>query len=161
MHRVVLSRLLNVEAVAWPRLCRTRIMKLSSSRGGRDSSGSVSTDKENPAKTVLEENRWREFRKKQSYGHEQWRPRKRLTWYQIDHLKELRNEQPEKWTPVTLANAFGVSVSSVNRILRSKFEPSPEVKERQDAKAIAYREQKREQSERDHRQRPYNRPIDY
>lgn len=68
-------------------------------------------------------------------GHEKWQPTKRLTWYQIDHLKTLRRTQPEEWNVAKLATSFGISVPAVSRILRSKFEPSDKIKERQDAMA--------------------------
>lgn len=68
-------------------------------------------------------------------GNKKWRPTKRLTWHQIDHLRTLRRNQPAEWSKTKLAHQFGISIPAVNRILKSKFEPTDEVKERQDAKA--------------------------
>ena len=61
-----------------------------------------------------------------------WRPLKRLTRYEMEHMRSLRAMQPEEWTYDKLSKAFGVSFSAVKRILRSKFDPSPEVREMQD-----------------------------
>ena len=61
-----------------------------------------------------------------------WRPLKRLTRYEMEHMRSLRTMQPEEWTYDKLSKAFGVSFSAVKWILRSKFDPSPEVRERQD-----------------------------
>ena len=72
---------------------------------------------------------------KQKMGHDKWMPSKRLTWYQIDHLKTLKRTQPEDWTNSKLSRYFGISVPAVVKILQSKFEASVEVKERQDKKA--------------------------
>lgn len=72
---------------------------------------------------------------KQKMGHEKWMPSKRLTWYQMDHLKTLKKSQPEEWSNTKLSRCFGISIPAVVRILQSKFEPPMEVKERQDKKA--------------------------
>ena len=61
-----------------------------------------------------------------------WRPLKRLTRYEMDHMRSLREMQPEEWTYDKLGKTFGVSFSAVRRILRSKFDPSPEVRDRQE-----------------------------
>lgn len=86
---------------------------------------------------------WKELRKKQKMGHEKWEPAKRLTWYQIEHLKTLRRTQPEEWSKTKLAKQFGISILAVNRILRSKFEPTEETKQRQDALAMDQTAQRR------------------
>eukprot|EP00731_Ephydatia_muelleri_P016369 Em0009g793a len=57
----------------------------------------------------------------------------------MEHLKTLHSEQPDTWTVPKLATGFGISTSAVTRILRSKFEPSAETKERQDASALKRR----------------------
>ncbi len=77
-------------------------------------------------------------------GHEKWQPTKRLTWYQIDHLKTLRRTQPEEWSKTKLAKFFGVSISAVSRILKSKFEPSEETKGRQDEMSKEQTKKRRE-----------------
>ncbi len=71
-----------------------------------------------------------------------WKPKKRLTRYQMEHLRTLRHEDPDTWTDTKLSETFRISPSSVKRILRSKFEPSPEVQERQDTKALKQREER-------------------
>ena len=91
----------------------------------------------------LEGKEWRELRRKQRLNHGKWRPKKRLTRYQMTHLKTLKEMQPDEWTNVKLANYFGICVSSVVRILKSKYEPPPEVQERQDARALQQRDERR------------------
>ena len=86
---------------------------------------------------------WKEHRKQLRHGHEVWRPKKRLTRYEMDHLRTLKQQDPEIWTVSKLSQSFGISVSSVVRILKSKFEPLPEVQERQDARALQQREERR------------------
>ncbi len=73
-----------------------------------------------------------------------WRPKKRLTRYQMDHLRALRQEDPDTWTISKLSEVFCVSPVAVKRIMRSKFEPSREVQARQDAKALQQREERRQ-----------------
>ena len=82
---------------------------------------------------------WKQRNKDARYGHDTWRPIKRLSRDQMEHLKTLHSEQPDTWTVPKLATGFGISTSAVTRILRSKFEPSAETKERQDASALKRR----------------------
>ena len=60
----------------------------------------------------------------------------------MDHLRTLKLEDPDTWTLGKLSEAFGISVPSVVRILRSKFEPSAEVKQRQDERVLREREER-------------------
>ena len=60
----------------------------------------------------------------------------------MDYLRTLQQEQPDAWPIKKLASMFGISYSAVTRILKSKFEPSPEVQQRQDAKALQQREER-------------------
>ena len=86
--------------------------------------------------------KWRELRDQQRYSNKQWRPRKRLTRYEIDHLKILHRELPQENTIEKLAIKFSISQQAVRRILKSKFEPTPEIQERQDRKALAQKEER-------------------
>ena len=61
-----------------------------------------------------------------------WRPLKRLSREEMNHMRSLKELQPEEWTNGKLARVFGVSGSAVKRILRSRFEPSSEVEARQE-----------------------------
>lgn len=81
-----------------------------------------------------------ELQQQQATG---WSPKKRLTRYQMDYLRTLRSESPELWTPRRLSKYFGISYISVVKILKSNFHPSEEVAERQDARAIKLREQRK------------------
>ena len=73
-----------------------------------------------------------------------WNPQKRLTRYQMDHLRALYTQYPEDWTKQKLAKQFGISVTAVCRILRSKFVPSPEVAAKQDERAKAAKQKRQE-----------------
>ena len=73
-----------------------------------------------------------------------WTPKKKLTRYQMDYLRTLRSESPELWTLRRLSKYFGISYVSVVKILKSKFQPNEEVVERQDARAIKLREQRKQ-----------------
>ena len=87
---------------------------------------------------------WSDLRKKQMerFG-SVWQPQKRLTRYQMDYLRTLKQEQPEEWTISKLSTRFGISTSAVLRILKSKWDPPPSVKDRQDKRAIDNREERR------------------
>ena len=61
----------------------------------------------------------------------------------MSHMRSLRELQPEEWTAAKLSKTFGVSVSAVRRILRSKFDPSEEVGERQEKRAQEQRLKRR------------------
>ena len=61
----------------------------------------------------------------------------------MDHLRNLKQMQPEEWTNQKLANKFGISIPSVIRVLKSKFDAPPEVRARQDAKACQQRDERR------------------
>lgn len=74
-----------------------------------------------------------------------WRPLKRLSRCEMDHMRYLRELQPDEWTHDKLSKMFGVSSSAVKRILRSKFDPSSEVEERQDKKAEQQKLKRKEQ----------------
>lgn len=87
---------------------------------------------------------WRKRRKDARYGHDAWKPMKRLSRDQMDHLKTLHSGQPETWTVTKLAEGFGISTSAVTRILRSTFEPSEETRLRQDASALKRRLDRRQ-----------------
>lgn len=71
---------------------------------------------------------------------------KKLTRYQMDYLRTLKQEHPEEWSVKKLASQFGVSPSAVNRILKSQWEPSPETREKQDNRALEMREQRRQEA---------------
>lgn len=60
----------------------------------------------------------------------------------MEHLRTLRKEFPSHWTIDELSHHFGISYSAVKRILRSKFEPTEDITNRQDGVA------KRQQLER-------------
>ncbi|KAK2851311.1 hypothetical protein Q5P01_007587 [Channa striata] len=64
-------------------------------------------------------------------------PQRKLTWDAIEQIRYLKQNQPEEWTVENLAEGFSVTSDVIQRVLRSKFVPSPERKARQDAKVVA------------------------
>ena len=72
----------------------------------------------------------------------------------MDHLRNLKQMQPEEWTNQKLATKFGISIPSVIRILKSKFDAPPEVRARQDAKALQQRDKRREKMYEKLKRRP-------
>ena len=72
-----------------------------------------------------------------------WRPLKRLSRREMNHMRELKELQPEEWSNERLGRVFGVSGSAVRRILKSRFEPSSEVEERQERRVEEQRRGRR------------------
>ena len=62
----------------------------------------------------------------------------------MDYMRTLKQEQPEEWNVTKLAASFGVSPAAVVRILKSKFEPTAAVQERQDKRALELRDRRRQ-----------------
>ena len=84
---------------------------------------------------------WRDLKDKQKY--KEWRPKKRLTRSEMEHLKHLHSVLPDENSISQLASKFNISAHSVTRILSSKFEPSPAIRERQDKRALEQKEQRK------------------
>ncbi|KAK2018961.1 mitochondrion organization and biogenesis protein [Colletotrichum eremochloae] len=61
---------------------------------------------------------------------EGWNPRKRLSPDAIAGIKALHAQFPEEYTLRTLANKFEVSPEAIRRILKSKWQASPEEEEK-------------------------------
>ena len=108
----------------------------------------------------LEGKNWRDLRKKQRLGHSHWQPMKRLTHEQMDHLRNLKQMKPEEWTNQKLASKFGISVPSVIRILKSKFDATPKMRARQDAKAHQQRDRRREKVHHELKREPTSRELE-
>lgn len=64
-------------------------------------------------------------------------PQRHLTWDAMEQIRYLRQELPEEWTVERLAEGFSVSPDVIQRVLRSKFVPSPERRDKQNAKVMA------------------------
>ncbi|WYZ36608.1 hypothetical protein EsH8_II_000114 [Colletotrichum jinshuiense] len=60
---------------------------------------------------------------------EGWKPRKRLSPDAIAGIKALHAQFPEEYTLKTLADKFEVSPEAIRRILKSKWQASPEEEE--------------------------------
>ena len=70
-------------------------------------------------------------------------PERKLTRYQMDYLRSLRVDFPDLWPLRKLAKHFRISYPAVVKILKSKFQPSEEVAERQDKRTIELRNKAR------------------
>lgn len=66
-----------------------------------------------------------------SYASQQWKPRKKISRADMERLRLLHNEMPQKYNYDKLAVVFGVSRAAVGRIIRSKWTPSAEAQRRQ------------------------------
>eukprot|EP00047_Mylnosiga_fluctuans_P002879 m.226323 g.226323 ORF g.226323 m.226323 type:complete len:207 (+) comp11410_c0_seq1:3955-4575(+) len=64
-----------------------------------------------------------------------WRPKKRLSRHQMEHMRALHQSDGTTFSIANLANLFGVSNEAARRILRSKWQPSDAIVARQDARA--------------------------
>lgn len=63
-------------------------------------------------------------------GIAQWQPKKKLNREEMEHMRALRQTDPQRFSPLRLAKMFGVSLEAATRILHSKFVKS-ETKEQQ------------------------------
>jgi hypothetical protein len=99
------------------------------------------TKLKNSKRTLPEE--WKRHRAvlKESFP-EGWSPPKKLSREAMDGLRLLHKQNPEIFTTPTLASKFRISPEAVRRILKSKWEPSREKRQK-----LAERE-KRETQER-------------
>ncbi|KAK8039254.1 respiration factor 2 [Apiospora rasikravindrae] len=61
---------------------------------------------------------------------EGWAPRKRLSPDALEGIKALHSQFPEEYTTPVLAAKFEVSPEVIRRILKAKWQPSPEEEER-------------------------------
>jgi len=66
---------------------------------------------------------------------EKWNPLKKLTRDQMIQLRSMKQKDP-KLTSHDLANYFGVDIDSVERILHSKWTPSPDEQSRQESSKV-------------------------
>lgn len=48
-----------------------------------------------------------------------------LTWKAKEQIFQLRQSDPETWTPEQLAESFPISIEGVKRLLKSKWPPAP------------------------------------
>ncbi|KAJ4424546.1 Required for respiratory growth protein 9 mitochondrial [Gnomoniopsis sp. IMI 355080] len=60
---------------------------------------------------------------------EGWRPRKKLSPDALNGIRALNQQFPDTYTTEVLANKFEVSPEAIRRILRSKWEATPEEEE--------------------------------
>lgn len=74
-----------------------------------------------------------------------WQPFKILSREAQEGLRILHSNDPEKWNRKELAETFKMSVESVRRILRSKWQPSPAIKSRQNRRANERYEERQQQ----------------
>ena len=58
-----------------------------------------------------------------------WKPRKKLSPDALDGIRALHQQFPDVYTTEVLARRFEVSAEAVRRILKSKWQPSPEEEE--------------------------------
>ncbi|XP_038578688.1 neugrin [Micropterus salmoides] len=64
-------------------------------------------------------------------------PQRKLTWDAIEQIRYLKQEQPDEWTVDRLAEGFSVTPDVIQRVLRSKFVPTPERRAKQNSKVVS------------------------
>ncbi|KAJ1913020.1 Required for respiratory growth protein 9 mitochondrial [Tieghemiomyces parasiticus] len=83
--------------------------------------------------------RTRRVELKKTLSDGQWKPTKRVARSTMDRIRFLAANTPDTFTIPRLSHEFKISFEAVRRILKSKFEPSPEAKAKQEEKRIAQR----------------------
>jgi hypothetical protein len=63
-----------------------------------------------------------------------WRPKKRVARSTMEEMRLLHEQMPEKYDIKALSARYHISFEAVRRILHSKFQPTPEIIARQEAK---------------------------
>jgi hypothetical protein len=63
---------------------------------------------------------------------EGWHPRKKLPPDSLDTIRHLHATKPDVWTTPVLAEQFKISPEAIRRILKSKWQPSEEERERRE-----------------------------
>lgn len=63
-----------------------------------------------------------------------WHPRKKLPPDSLDTIRHLHATKPDVWTTPVLADQFKVSPEAIRRILKSKWQPTEEERERREEK---------------------------
>ncbi|KAH9833321.1 uncharacterized protein C8Q71DRAFT_197758 [Rhodofomes roseus] len=76
---------------------------------------------------------------------EGWAPPRKLSREAMDALRALHATNPETFTTPMLASQFRISPEAVRRVLKSKWEPSPELRARLAEKERKHREEWRKQ----------------
>ncbi|CAO3646153.1 unnamed protein product [Cunninghamella blakesleeana] len=66
-----------------------------------------------------------------------WKPIKRVSRTTMDKIRTLNKMKPDVYNAVTLATEFKLSTEAVKRILKSKFQPSMTIAERQEKNRYA------------------------
>ncbi|KAI8875810.1 hypothetical protein K501DRAFT_201854, partial [Backusella circina FSU 941] len=61
-----------------------------------------------------------------------WIPKKRVSRMTMDKIRALNASQPDIFNTVKLSEEFKLSVEAIRRILKSKYQPTPENAERQE-----------------------------
>lgn len=63
---------------------------------------------------------------------EGWHPRKKLPPDSLDTIRHLHSTKPDVWTTPVLAEQFKVSPEAIRRILKSKWQPTEEERQRRE-----------------------------
>lgn len=65
-----------------------------------------------------------------------WHPRKKLPPDSLDTIRHLNATKPDVWTTPVLADQFKVSPEAIRRILKSKWQPTEEERERREERWV-------------------------
>lgn len=67
---------------------------------------------------------------------EGWHPRKKLPPDSLDTIRHLHATKPDVWTTPVLADQFKVSPEAIRRILKSRWQPTEEERERREERWV-------------------------
>ena len=127
------SNLADVKRTARPRNYSLRSMEVNKgitplSRSTKASAG-LRTSLQNP-KDQREQWQIQKSALSEKFGPTGWSPRKRLSPDTLEGIQALHAQYPDKFTTPILAEQFKVSPEAIRRILKSKWQPKDEEKER-------------------------------
>jgi hypothetical protein len=119
----------------------------STSEKSKDSKNKTKSQKKTGTKTSTKEPFNPEKKRKRPHWQSQkealekkfgegWHPRKKLPPDSLDTIRHLHSTKPDVWTTPVLAEQFKISPEAIRRILKSKWQPSEEERERREERWV-------------------------
>ena len=127
------SKSAHVNRKAWPRDYSPKIMEVKKETIHLSRSTKASAElRTSPPKHQDQREQWQIQKSALSkkFGTTGWSPRKRLSPDTLEGIQALHAQYPDRFTTPILAEQFKVSPEAIRRILKSKWQPKDEEKER-------------------------------
>ncbi|XP_037126829.1 neugrin [Syngnathus acus] len=106
-----------------------------------DDEDDIMKEVEDKLNVLLEENKRKQKMIKYNKLHRKMTPsgapERTLSWEAMETIRYLKREHPDEWTIGQLSEGFSVSPEVIQRVLRTKFNPTPHRKAEQDAKVMS------------------------